>query len=142
MCETSCDACRLWLKDTGRFVGTLSPATSVPVNPAPLYAIMALITAAVVTVCYLSVRRLREKGSAVVGAARPSRRAARGVNVKAINIASKGIRQTLRDRVGFVLLLGLPVLLILILALRSVAPRFSPAGPCPTKSSSSTPTQE
>jgi len=58
------------------FVGTPSAATSVPVNLAPLYAIIALITAAVVTVCYLFVRRLREQGSAVVGAARPSRRAA------------------------------------------------------------------
>ncbi len=53
-----------------------SAATSVPVNLAPLYAIIALITAAVVTVCYLFVRRFREKSSAVVGAARPSRRAA------------------------------------------------------------------
>jgi ABC-2 type transport system ATP-binding protein len=58
------------------FVDTPSAATSVPVNLAPLYAIIALITAAVVTVYYLFVRRLREKGSAVVGAARPSRRAA------------------------------------------------------------------
>jgi ABC-2 type transport system ATP-binding protein len=58
------------------FVNTLSPATSVPVNLAPLYTIIALITAAVVIVCYLFVRRFREKGAAVVGAARPSRRAA------------------------------------------------------------------
>ena len=58
------------------FVDTPSAPTSVPVNLAPLYAIIALITAAVVTVCYLFVRRLREKGSTVVGAARPSRRAA------------------------------------------------------------------
>ena len=53
-----------------------SAATSVPVNLAPLYTIIALITAAVVIVCYLFVRRFREEGSAVVGAARPSRRAA------------------------------------------------------------------
>ena len=57
-------------------VGTPSAATSVPVNLAPLYAIIVLITAAVITACYLFVRRLREQGSAVVGAARPSRRAA------------------------------------------------------------------
>jgi len=58
------------------FVGTPSATTSVPVNLTPLYAIIALITAALVTACYLYVRRLREKGSAVVGDARPSRRAA------------------------------------------------------------------
>ena len=58
------------------FVDTPSAPTSVPVNLAPLYAIIALITAAVVTVCYLFVRRFNEKGSAVVRAARPSRRVA------------------------------------------------------------------
>jgi ribosomal protein L40E len=58
------------------FVDTPSAAISVPVNLAPLYTIIALITAAVVIVCYLFVRRFREEGSAVVGAARPSRRAA------------------------------------------------------------------
>jgi len=57
-------------------VGTPSAATSVPVNLTPLYAIIALITAAVLTVCYLFVRRLREQGAAVVGAARPPRRTA------------------------------------------------------------------
>jgi hypothetical protein len=45
------------------FVDTPSAATSVPVNLAPLYAIIALITAAVVIVCYLFVRRFRGKGS-------------------------------------------------------------------------------
>ena len=58
------------------FVDTPSAATSVPVNLAPLFAIIALITAAVVIVCYLLVRRFREKGPAVVGAARPSGRVA------------------------------------------------------------------
>jgi ABC-2 type transport system permease protein len=77
------------------------------------------------------VRRLRAQGSAVVGAARSSRWAAKGVNVKAINVAYKGIRQTLRDRVGFVLILGLPVLLILIFSFGFGSTTFLSGGTLP-----------
>jgi ABC-2 type transport system permease protein len=146
------------------FVNTLSPATSVPVNLAPLYTIIALITAAVVIVCYLFVRRFREKGAAVVGAARPSRRAAapvvasgktaeaspprafvrrlhekgsaissavgsavvraarlsrraaEGMNVLSIDVARKELLQNLRDRRGLVLLVALPILLMALFA--------------------------
>jgi hypothetical protein len=56
------------------FVDTPSAATSVPVNLAPLYAIVALIASAVVIECYFFVRRFREKGSVAVGAA-PSEQA-------------------------------------------------------------------
>jgi ABC-2 type transport system permease protein len=75
------------------FVNTLSPATSVPVNLAPLYTIIALITAAVVIVCYLFVRRFREKGAAVVGAARPSRRAA--APVVALEFSRNGVARAM-----------------------------------------------
>ena len=142
------------------FVETLSPATSIPVNLAPLYTIIALITAAVVIVCYLFVRRFREKGAAVVGAARPSRRAAvpvvasgktaeaspprafvrrfrekgsavssavvgaarlsrraaEGMNVLSIDVARKVLRENLRDRRGLVLLVALPILLMALFA--------------------------
>ena len=50
------------------FISTPSTATSVPVDLAPLYAIIALITAAVVVVLYLWVRRFRGKGSPAAAA--------------------------------------------------------------------------
>jgi ABC-2 type transport system ATP-binding protein len=58
------------------FISAPSAATSVPVNLAPLYAIIALVTVAVVTVLYVGVRRFREAVSAVAHAARPSKWAA------------------------------------------------------------------
>ena len=117
------------------FVDTPSAPTSVPVNLAPLYAIIALITAAVVTVCYLFVRRLREKGSAVVGAARPSRQAAAPVvalefsrnrvaramiilrTVKSavlhtLWIAHKDLLEFSRNRVALVLIIIMPLFMM------------------------------
>ncbi|MFZ0012467.1 MAG: ABC transporter permease, partial [Halobacteriota archaeon] len=112
-----------------------SAATSVPVNLAPLYAIIALITAAVVTVCYLFVRRFREKSSAVVGAARPSRRAAapvvaldfsrnrvaramiilRAVKSAVLHtlwIAHKDLLEFSRNRVALVLIIIMPLFMM------------------------------
>ena len=117
------------------FVDTPSPATSVPVNLAPLYTIIALITAAVVIVCYLFVRRFREKGAAVVGAARPSRRAAapvvalefsrngvaramiilRGVKSAVLHglwIAHKDLLEFSRNRVALVLIIIMPLFMM------------------------------
>jgi ABC-2 type transport system permease protein len=117
------------------FVDTPSPATSVPVNQAPLYTIIALIIAAVVIVCYLFVRRLREKGSAVVGTARPSRRAAapvvalefsrnrvaramiilKGVKNAVLHtlwIAHKDLLEFSRNRVALVLIIIMPLFMM------------------------------
>jgi ABC-2 type transport system permease protein len=113
------------------FVDTPSAATSVPVNLAPLFAIIALIAAAVVTVCYLFVWRFREKGSAVVRAAKPSRRAAQRVTLKSVNVTSKGLRETLRDRRGFVFLLGLPILLIILFSFAFGSATFLSGGSLP-----------
>jgi len=55
------------------FVDTPSAATSVPVDLAPLYSIIAVITAAVIIVLSLYGRRFREKGPAAARVARPSR---------------------------------------------------------------------
>jgi ABC-2 type transport system permease protein len=88
----------------------------------------------VVIVCYLLVRRFREKGPAVgsvAHAARPSGRADAGVNVKFINITSKGIRETLRDRRGFALLLGLPLLLIILFSFAFGSTTFLSGGSLP-----------
>jgi ABC-2 type transport system ATP-binding protein len=58
------------------FVDTPSAATTIPVNLAPLYAITALVTLAVVTILFLNVQRFRTRISVAVCAARPSKRPA------------------------------------------------------------------
>ena len=53
------------------FISTTSAATSVPVDPAPLYVLIALITAVVVVLCYLFVRWFRGKGSPAAAIVHP-----------------------------------------------------------------------
>jgi hypothetical protein len=124
------------------FVDTPSAATSVPVDLAPLFAIIALIATAVVIVCYLLVRRFREKGSAVgsavVRAARSSRRVAtlgslytRRENLKFLYISRKGITEIFRDKRGFALLLGFPVVLIVVFAFAFGSGSFLSGGSIP-----------